>query len=226
MSNKQEEIQQYEKLAQSARAVGNDAKAAEYYNILWELEPDNWEYIFYAAHFKALSGTIGQIPQNAILVGNAVVSALDKLDSDITLIGKREEAYREIANRIAELEKVFRENSSPEVGGYTGYTDRKEARSKMLLMTADALVKRGDKDSAVVFYKYVYKDLGKEDINILRTVEVLKPGEGKRLIQQGGVALDDVKITDMFHKVKKDAFDKGQVIIKKGKKVFHKVTLS
>ena len=50
-------------------------------------------------------------------------------------------------------------------------------------------------------------------------------GEGKRLIQQGGVAVDDVKVTDMFHKITKDAFEKGHVIIKKGKKVFHKVTL-
>ena len=50
-------------------------------------------------------------------------------------------------------------------------------------------------------------------------------GEGKRLIQQGGVSVDDVKVTDMFYKVKISDFDKGQVIIKKGKKVFHKVTL-
>ncbi len=49
-------------------------------------------------------------------------------------------------------------------------------------------------------------------------------GEGKRLIQQGGISVDDEKITDMFHKVAKDAFDKGHVIIKKGKKVFHKAT--
>ena len=47
-------------------------------------------------------------------------------------------------------------------------------------------------------------------------------GEGKRLIQQGGVSVDDVKVTDMFYKVKISDFDKGQVIIKKGKKVFHK----
>lgn len=50
-------------------------------------------------------------------------------------------------------------------------------------------------------------------------------GEGKRLIQQGGISVDDEKITDMFHKVTKDAFDKGHVIIKKGKKVFHKVIM-
>ena len=60
---------------------------------------------------------------------------------------------------------------------------------------------------------------------MLKSKLIPSKGEGKRLIQQGGVSVDDVKITDMFHKVTKDAFDKGQVIIKKGKKVFHKVTL-
>ena len=50
-------------------------------------------------------------------------------------------------------------------------------------------------------------------------------GEGKRLIQQGGISVDDEKITDMFAKVEQSAFDKGHVIIKKGKKVYHKATL-
>ncbi len=60
---------------------------------------------------------------------------------------------------------------------------------------------------------------------MLKAKLIPSKGEGKRLIQQGGVAVDDIKVTDMFHKVAKDAFDKGHVIIKKGKKVFHKVTL-
>ena len=50
-------------------------------------------------------------------------------------------------------------------------------------------------------------------------------GEGKRLIQQGGVAIDDVKVADPFAKITKDAYDKGHVIIKKGKKVYHKTVL-
>ena len=49
-------------------------------------------------------------------------------------------------------------------------------------------------------------------------------GEGRRLIQQGGVSIDDVKVTDVFATVSKDDVDKG-IIIKKGKKVFHKFTL-
>ena len=60
---------------------------------------------------------------------------------------------------------------------------------------------------------------------LLKCKLIASKGEGKRLIQQGGISVDDQKITDMFHNVTKDAFEKGHVIIKKGKKVFHKVTL-
>ena len=50
-------------------------------------------------------------------------------------------------------------------------------------------------------------------------------GEGKRLIQQGGVSVDDNKVTDMFAVISKADFEKGYVVIKKGKKVHHKATL-
>ncbi len=50
-------------------------------------------------------------------------------------------------------------------------------------------------------------------------------GEGKRLIQQGGVSVDDEKVTDMFAVIPKAQFEKGYVVIKKGKKVHHKATL-
>ena len=50
-------------------------------------------------------------------------------------------------------------------------------------------------------------------------------GEGKRLIQQGGVSIDDVKVTDAIGKISAADFEKGHVIIKKGKKVYHKTVL-
>ena len=49
-------------------------------------------------------------------------------------------------------------------------------------------------------------------------------GEARRLIQQGGVSVEDVKITDPMYIIPLSDFDKGYVIIKKGKKVFHKIT--
>ncbi|MGN0526236.1 MAG: tyrosine--tRNA ligase [Acutalibacteraceae bacterium] len=48
-------------------------------------------------------------------------------------------------------------------------------------------------------------------------------GEARRLIQQGGVSVDDVKITDPMHIISSDSLSKGYAIIKKGKKVFHKI---
>ena len=48
-------------------------------------------------------------------------------------------------------------------------------------------------------------------------------GEGRRLIQQGGVSVDDEKISDVFHAVTAEQLEKG-IIVKKGKKVFHKFT--
>ena len=50
-------------------------------------------------------------------------------------------------------------------------------------------------------------------------------GEAKRLIQQGGVSVDDEKVGDFTAEVGTDAFEKGHVILKKGKKIYHKVLL-
>ena len=46
-------------------------------------------------------------------------------------------------------------------------------------------------------------------------------GEGRRLIQQGGISIDGEKVKDVFHTVTADMLEKG-VVIKKGKKVFRK----
>ena len=48
--------------------------------------------------------------------------------------------------------------------------------------------------------------------------------EAKRLIKQGGVSVNDAKVTDFAASYDKDFF-KDEVIIKKGKKDYHKVTL-
>lgn len=53
---------------------------------------------------------------------------------------------------------------------------------------------------------------------------VASKGEGKRLVKQGGVSLNGEKVTDSFAPIKvEDLDDEKSLIIKKGKKVFHKV---
>ncbi len=49
-------------------------------------------------------------------------------------------------------------------------------------------------------------------------------GEAKRLIQQGGILVDDNKVTDFGATIDRDAFVNG-VIVKKGKKVYHRFML-
>ncbi|MBQ5390167.1 MAG: tyrosine--tRNA ligase, partial [Clostridia bacterium] len=50
-------------------------------------------------------------------------------------------------------------------------------------------------------------------------------GEARRLIQQGGVLVADVKI-DAFDKTfDKDAFAGDGMVVKKGKKTFHRFTI-
>ena len=50
-------------------------------------------------------------------------------------------------------------------------------------------------------------------------------GEARRLIQQGGIALDDEKVTDFAAAVTNEKLADG-VVIKKGKKVFHRFVLA
>ena len=50
-------------------------------------------------------------------------------------------------------------------------------------------------------------------------------GEARRLVQQGGVSVNDEKVTDPKFALEKSAFE-NEVILKKGKKVFHKFVIN
>lgn len=94
---------------------------------------------------------------------------------------------------------------------------------------ARALFSTGANTDNMPFTNLSDNDFVDEKISVLdlllKCSLISSKGEGKRLIQQGGVSIDDEKITDMFASVNKDLFEKGYVIIKKGKKVFHKACI-
>ncbi|MBQ1545206.1 MAG: tyrosine--tRNA ligase [Clostridia bacterium] len=60
---------------------------------------------------------------------------------------------------------------------------------------------------------------------LVKTGLTASKGEGRRLVQQGGISLDGEKVTDFAYNVPEDKLKAGTVI-KKGKKVYHKVTLA
>lgn len=73
-------------------------------------------------------------------------------------------------------------------------------------------------------------DFTEGEISVLdllaKTKLVPSKGEARRLIDQGGISVDDEKVASVTAKIPQSAFEKGFVIIKKGKKVYHKATLS
>ncbi len=61
-------------------------------------------------------------------------------------------------------------------------------------------------------------------LDILMKAEITKSrGEGRRLVQQGGISVDDAKVTDFTMSFTKDALSANPIVVKKGKKIFHKI---
>ena len=52
---------------------------------------------------------------------------------------------------------------------------------------------------------------------------IASKGEGRRLIQQGGVSLNGEKVSDANYVLVSSDFESGEAVIKKGKKVFHRI---
>lgn len=67
---------------------------------------------------------------------------------------------------------------------------------------------------------------GKASVLDLLVAAGLAPskGEARRLVQQGGISVDGEKVTDVSAVVNAEALGKG-IVIKKGKKVYHRITL-
>lgn len=59
---------------------------------------------------------------------------------------------------------------------------------------------------------------------LVKTGLLKSKGEARRLVQQNGLTINDAKYTDVNGTVTEDMFVDGSLIIKKGKKTFHRVT--
>ena len=64
-------------------------------------------------------------------------------------------------------------------------------------------------------------------LDLLANVKFIpSKGEGRRLVQQGGLSVDGEKVTEIDLTITKDSFKEGKIIIKKGKKAFLKIELA
>lgn len=94
--------------------------------------------------------------------------------------------------------------------------------------TARTVFAGGGKDANMPSTDLTKDELG-EGIQILDLLVkcglISSKGEGRRLITQNGISVNDVKVSDVFLEIKEDDFTNNELVIKKGKKVYHKVNL-
>ena len=94
--------------------------------------------------------------------------------------------------------------------------------------TTEALFSNGGDDSNMPTSEIEEANLINDEINILDLLVLVNllpsKGEGRRLIQQGGLLVNNEKITNIGLMISKKDLQDG-VKIKKGKKVYHKVIL-
>mgnify|MGYP002679210080 FL=1 len=67
---------------------------------------------------------------------------------------------------------------------------------------------------------------GKAILDLLTQIKLIpSKGEGRRLVQQNGLTVNDEKVTDPNMAVNADMFANDGMIVKKGKKVYHRIVL-
>ncbi len=132
---------------------------------------------------------------------------------------------------IAELEKLegAEINKAKEVLAFelTKLVHGEEEATKAQ-NTARTVFAGGGKDANMPSTDLTKEELG-EGIQILDLLAkcglISSKGEGRRLITQNGISVNDAKVTDIFLEIKEDDFTDNELVIKKGKKVHHKVNL-
>ena len=94
-------------------------------------------------------------------------------------------------------------------------------------LTALAVFAAGGKSADMPTTEYE-KAVLEEGVNIMTLLVDTKlcssRSDARRMVQQGGVSVNDVKVTDIDHTVTlADADEEGAILVKKGKKGFHQI---
>ena len=102
-----------------------------------------------------------------------------------------------------------------------------EEEAKKAEESAKALFGAGGNNANVPTSTLTDADFENGNINVLSMLVAtgLCPsrGEARRLVQQGGVTIDDVKVASIDESLARERFEGEGVIVRKGKKVFHRV---
>lgn len=101
-----------------------------------------------------------------------------------------------------------------------------EEKAKEALETSHALFSGNGDESSMPSSKLERERLPLGLLSLLTETGLTKSnGEARRLVSQGGISINDEKVTDPSFEIGEELFEGGKIIIKKGKKTFHKVEL-
>ncbi|MDD7306134.1 MAG: tyrosine--tRNA ligase [Peptoniphilaceae bacterium] len=101
-----------------------------------------------------------------------------------------------------------------------------QEKAKEALAAARALFSGKGDESAMPTTEIEKSSLPMGLLNLLTQVGLAKSnGEARRTIQQGGLSINDQKILDPSFTLTEEIFKDDKIIIKKGKKTYHKVVL-
>ena len=101
--------------------------------------------------------------------------------------------------------------------------------AKKAQAAAKSLFVKGSDDANMPSTTLAEEDLTNDEIGVLTLLVKTKlapsNAEARRLVQGGGVSIDDKKVDDPKQTISADTLRTG-IVIKKGKKIFHKATLA
>lgn len=102
-----------------------------------------------------------------------------------------------------------------------------EEEAKKAQEAAESLFGAGGNMDNVPTIEISKEDLGTELLDVLTNNEVFKSkGEGRRLIMQGGVSVNDVKLEDPKKLIEESDFKDDMILVKRGKKKFYKIVIA
>ncbi len=143
--------------------------------------------------------------------------------------------------KVEECMRLLTFMEMDEIKELTKYNDERMNQAKERLAFEVTKLVHGE-EKAKEAQRQALAAFGKGSLEDMPTVEVDKSieqvadllvasalakskGEAKRLIEGGGVSIEDSKITDVFGKIPAEIAEKGEFILHKGKKVHIKIVL-
>jgi tyrosyl-tRNA synthetase len=101
-----------------------------------------------------------------------------------------------------------------------------EEEAKKAEKASEALFGSGSDMSNVPTVSITKDMLGEALLDALVYTKIIpSKSEGRRLIQQGGIVLNDEKVSDVNAKIQESDFKDGSILLKRGKKKFYKIII-